>query len=565
MINFKQLSARNFLSYGNVPTVWELDKYPTTLIVGSNGSGKSCILDAVCFALFGKPYRNINKPQLVNSINQKNCVVELNMTVNGVPYKIIRGIKPNLFEIHQDGKMIDQEAAMKDMQEYLEVNIIKMNFRTFCQVVILGSAGFTPFMKLTTAARREVIEDVLDIGIFSKMNSVLKDRIAATKEETKLVTVQLDGVKKETESQKRIIDLIKKNQTTRVAELQADISDLNKQLQDCKTRLDYNQALLSQLDHDTYSRNNSEYESIQGKIQDAKFESNQLLSKIKKITSMTSCPSCLQGISHEHKDTIQEQFSKDIEKYTSMIEELTPKMDQLFQLVSSYEKQKTECDTLDIEIKREAGIILQSIKEKKLSIQRIESDTGDIELETQKLKTIASEAVRLIQREKELKEEKQLQDISQILLKDGGIKTAIIKEYLPVLNNLINKYLSAFDFFVNFNLDENFSEVIKSRGRDEFSYASFSEGEKKRLDLAILLAFRQIAAMKNSAKVNLLIMDEVVDSSLDLDARVKFTELLDTMKDSNVIVISHTDTAPDAYSSVIQVEKKGDFSFYSYI
>ena len=565
MIVFKKISLKNFLSYGNAPTSWNLDQYPTTLIIGRNGQGKSVLLDAVCFALFGKPYRNINKPQLINSINQKNCLVELDMDVNGVPYRVVRGMKPNVFEIYCDGKLLDQDAAMRDMQDYLETHIIKLNFRTFCQVVILGSAGFTPFMKLPAHQRREVIEDVLDIGIFSKMNTVLKDRVSATKEELRVIGVQIDSAKKETEAQKRIIEVIKKTQTSRVVEIQLEVEELQKRLIEYKNRAAETTRLLQDLDHDSYSKNNAELEHLYGEIQDAKFESTQLLNKLQKIQMMDSCPSCLQGISHEHKDSIHSQFSADIERYSKIISELTSKIEPLYLVICTYEKQKAEYETILQEVKREAAIVLQSIKDKQSAIEKIKSDTGDIETESEKLKLIASNAIRLLQREKELKEEKQLQDISQVLLRDGGIKTAIIKEYLPALNSMINKYLTAFDFFVNFNLDENFNEVIKSRGRDEFSYASFSEGEKKRLDLAILLAFRQIAAMKNSAKVNLLIMDEVVDSSLDLEARAKFTELLDSMHDSNVIVISHTDTAPDAYSAVIQVEKQGDFSTYRYV
>jgi DNA repair exonuclease SbcCD ATPase subunit len=566
VIIFKTISLKNFLSYGNVPTVWNLNKSPTTLVVGKNGSGKSgSLTDSICFALFGKPYRTINKPQLVNSINGKNCVVELEMSVNGTPYKIIRGIKPNIFEIYCDGKKLDQDAAMKDMQEYLETNIIKLNFRTFCQVVILGSAGFTPFMKLTSAARREVIEDVLDIGIFSKMNTLLKERISSTKEELKLISIQLDSVKSETESQKKIIQLIKNTHTSRLNELSTEIEQLQNQILVHKKQID---AISNKIPEEyklKYTQNSKELNSIQDEISDLNFEINQSVNTISKIESMNKCPSCLQGISYEHKNHVKETFGKTVSDLKTKIESMRKHEQDLLNFILEYENIQNEYNSIISENKQLASIILKQIQEKQNTIEKIKSDTGDIDKELIILKEIANKGIRLIQREKELKLEKNLQDISQILLKDSGIKTAIIKEYLPALNSLINKYLSAFDFFVNFNLDENFNEVIKSRGRDEFSYASFSEGEKKRLDLAILLAFRQIAAMKNSAKINLLIMDEAVDSSLDLDARAKFTELLDTMKDSNVFVISHTDTSPDAYSSLIRVEKVGDFSTFSYM
>lgn len=566
MIVFKQISLKNFLSFGNVPTTLRLNSHPSTLIIGRNGSGKSSInCDGVCYALFGKPYRNINKPQLVNSINQKNCLVELELDVNGIPYKIIRGMRPGVFEIYCDGKLLNQDAAIKDMQEYLETNIIKLNFRTFCQVVILGSAGFTPFMKLPAQSRREVVEDVLDIGIFSKMNGILKERVAATKEELHVIAAYIIGAKKETEAQKRIIEIIQKNQTTKVQELTGEIEHLTLEQ---TAAIKHHRTLtdeLSSLDYATHELNKIKRNELTNSIQNSRLEIDRLTRKLKEITSLNKCPACLQGIEHDHKDSIQQTFTSDIENLSADVDRFLLEYNPCVEQVQLFDSKVSALNKSIDQYKGEIARLKSAILVKQQQIEKIEADTGDIETETLKLKEIASKAISLIQREKELKEEKRLQDISLVLLKDGGIKTAIIKEYLPTLNSIINKYLSMFDFFVNFNLDESFNEVIKSRGRDEFSYASFSEGEKKRLDLAILLAFRHIAAMKNSAKINLLIMDEVVDSSLDLEARAKFSELINTMTDSNIFVISHTDTSPDAYSAVIQVEKHGDFSTYRYI
>lgn len=528
-------------------------------------SHNSVILDSICYALFGKPYRNINKPQLVNSINQKNCLVELLMDVNGIEYKIIRGMKPGIFEVYCDQKMLDQDAAIKDMQLHLETQIIKLNFRTFCQVVILGSAGFTPFMKLSAAQRREVIEDVLDISIFSKMNGVLKDRSNSTREELSMVSLQIGSANREITAQRRIIDLIRSNQTSRVSELEGDIEVLRTELKSLKQRLTHYDALLGELDVLTYNQELSKYNKLNDQIDELKSTSTQLLSKLKKIGSLVNCPMCLQGVSHDHTSMIQVQIESEVEGHSIAIAELSSKLEPLADSIKSYELSKKEYETLIKEIRDEAAKNVHLIKDKQSAIHKIKADTGSEILELDKLNSQIKELTQFSNRDFELKEERQLQDVAQILLKDGGIKTAIIREYLPALNSMINRYLTAFDFFVNFNLDENFEEVIKSRGRDEFSYASFSEGEKKRLDLAILLAFRQIAALKNSAKINLLIMDEVIDSSLDLEARAKFTDLLDTLSDSNVIVISHTDTSPDAYSAMIQITKQGDFSTYKYL
>lgn len=561
MIVFKTVSVKNFLSYGNYDTKWFLDKHNSTLIVGRNGHGKSVLLDAVCFGLFGKPYRNINKPQLVNSINQKSCVVELELLVNGVEYKIIRGMKPNVFDVYCQGKMLDQEAAMRDMQTYLEQQILKLNFKTFCQVVILGSASYTPFMQLPAHQRREVVEDVLDIGIFSKMNGLLKDRVAGTKEELRIIEVKVDAAKREAQAQKRIIELIEKNKTSRISEINGELTTLQEELGVVMSSLSAQQVP----DYVSAKALRERYITIVDSIDELKATATQLKTRLTRIESLEECPTCIQGISHDHKTTIKNKFEEECDQIDQNLNEQYPSLKEVGGHLQAAEKEQSNYETTKETLTQSKSDLTKSIKTKQDQIEKIKEDSGDVDAEKEKMKAIAAEALQFISRKNELSEEKQLQEVSQVLLKDNGIKTAIIREYLPVLNKLINKYLTVFDFFVNFNLDDSFNEVIKSRGRDEFSYASFSEGEKKRIDLAILLAFRQVAAMKNSAKVNLLIFDEVQDSSLDLDARAKFNDLLDSMAGSNVFVISHTDTSPDAYDAVIKVEKRGDFSQYEYV
>ena len=561
MIVFKTVSVKNFLSYGNYDTKWQLDKHSSTLIVGRNGHGKSVLLDAVCFGLFGKPFRNINKPQLVNSINQKACVVELELVVNSVEYKIIRGMKPNVFDVYCQGKMLDQEAAMKDMQTYLEQQILKLNFKTFCQVVILGSASYTPFMQLPAHQRREVVEDVLDIGIFSKMNALLKDRVAGTKEELRIIDVKVDSAKKEAQAQKRIIELIEKNKTSRISEIEEEITLLQEELGVVISSLSAQQVP----DYVAAKALRERYTAIVDSIDELKATAAQLQNRLSRLEKLEECPTCIQGISHQHKSSIKTKFEEECNQIDQNLNEQYPSLKEVGGYLQAAEKEQSNYQTTKDTLTQSQSELTKSIKTKESQIEKIKEDSGDVDAEKEKMKAIAAEALQFISRKNELSEEKQLQEVSQVLLKDNGIKTAIIREYLPVLNKLINKYLTVFDFFVNFNLDDSFNEVIKSRGRDEFSYASFSEGEKKRIDLAILLAFRQVAAMKNSAKVNLLIFDEVQDSSLDLDARAKFNDLLESMVGSNVFVISHTDTSPDAYDAVIKVEKRGDFSQYEYV
>ena len=567
MIIFKTLEWKNFLSTGSSPNKLILNKSPSTLVIGRNGEGKSTMLDALTFALFGKPFRNINKPQLINSINGKGCVVEITFDIGTNEYKIVRGMKPNIFEIWCNGTMTNQDAAVKDYQKVLEQQILRLNYKTFTQVVILGSASFVPFMQLPAWQRREVIEDILDIGIFSTMNTILKERINETKDQLKSIDAKITLAKSNVESQKKLI--------------QSMTSSKAEQVEQIKEQISHNDAEIE--------KNNSNWEEISNKMNELMTTSdnakqlkedlanatkirNRLISKKEQIEETleffennTECPSCLQGIQHDHKATIATKFNQEYNESVDNLNTLEVAYSSLIARQEKLDEVNKQLLAMNVQLNaiNKANSTFASLN-KKLNeqIESTKQDTGNIDAEKTKLKDIADDALVLIDKKNELASERNVQEVAALLLKDTGIKTAIIKEYLPVMNKLINGYLSAMDFYVHFELDEGFGEVIKSRYRDEFTYASFSEGEKMRIDLAILFTWRQIAKMKNSANTNLLILDEIFDSSLDNTGTDYFLSVMNALGDnSNIFVISHKgDQLFDKFHSVIKFEKKNDFS-----
>ena len=566
MIIFKSISWRNFLSTGNVGNKVELNGHSTTLIVGKNGEGKSTILDALTFSLFNKPFRDINKNQLVNSINQKNCVVEIEFDIGPIQYRVVRGIKPNIFEIYQNGTIINQDAAVKDYQKVLEQQILKLNYKTFTQVVILGSASFVPFMQLPVWQRREVIEDILDIKVFSTMNTILKEKIAENKEELSAVETAIRIITEQAKAQKSLIDSLQNSKDQNVQILRNKIDANINEINDKTQLVDLMNKDIEQLNAKLHDK-----ADVDKNIDMCKSNMNKLSQKLTQVdehieffTSNETCPSCEQGIQHEHKDKI-------ISKITESKQQITSNMDTLN---SAYTKL-----SVDLQEKQD---ILNQIQDKNISIsteingmnmlikanQQLEKEInelsvqGDIDVEKDKIKLLANDALAKNEVKMGLMKEKQLQEISGVLLKDTGIKTTIIREYLPAMNKLINMYLSAMDFFVKFELDESFNEKIKSRFRDEFTYASFSEGEKMRIDLAILFTWRQIAKMKNSVNTNLLLLDEIFDSSLDVAGTDYFLSVMDTLgENTNVFVISHKgDVLLDKFKNNIRFEKTNDFS-----
>jgi len=566
LIIFKSISWRNFLSTGNVGNKVELNGHSTTLIVGKNGEGKSTILDALTFSLFNKPFRDINKNQLVNSINQKNCVVEIEFDIGPIQYRVVRGIKPNIFEIYQNGTIINQDAAVKDYQKVLEQQILKLNYKTFTQVVILGSASFVPFMQLPVWQRREVIEDILDIKVFSTMNTILKEKIAENKEELSAVETAIRIITEQAKAQKSLIDSLQNSKDQNVQILRNKIDANINEINDKTQLVDLMNKDIEQLNAKLHDK-----ADVDKNIDMCKSNMNKLSQKLTQVdehieffTSNETCPSCEQGIQHEHKDKI-------ISKITESKQQITSNMDTLN---SAYTKL-----SVDLQEKQD---ILNQIQDKNISIsteingmnmlikanQQLEKEInelsvqGDIDVEKDKIKLLANDALAKNEVKMGLMKEKQLQEISGVLLKDTGIKTTIIREYLPAMNKLINMYLSAMDFFVKFELDESFNEKIKSRFRDEFTYASFSEGEKMRIDLAILFTWRQIAKMKNSVNTNLLLLDEIFDSSLDVAGTDYFLSVMDTLgENTNVFVISHKgDVLLDKFKNNLRFEKTNDFS-----
>jgi DNA repair exonuclease SbcCD ATPase subunit len=566
LIVFKSISWKNFLSTGNTANKVDLNKDPTTLIVGKNGEGKSTILDALTFSLFNKPFRDVNKGQLVNSINQKNCVVEIEFSIGNAEYKVIRGMKPNIFEIYQNGNLINQDSAAKDYQAVLEQQILKLNYKTFTQVVILGSASFVPFMQLPSGQRREVIEDILDIKIFSTMNSLLKERISETKEEIKSLDTDLRIITEQAKSQKNLIESLQnsKDQNVKVIKdkIESNIVEINDKTQ-----------IVDLLNKDVEELNEklSDKSDVDKNIELCKTNMNKLQQKmaqadehIEFFTGNQTCPSCEQGIQHEHKDKIIQKISHEKQElnngistlnsaYTKLSQDLQDKQDLLKQIQDKNILISTEINAMNM--------LIKANKEYEKEIEEM-SIHGNIEAEKETLKKLANEALEKNNVKMEYMKQKNLQDIASVLLKDTGIKTTIIKEYLPAMNKLINKYLSAMDFFVKFDLDESFNEKIRSRFRDEFTYASFSEGEKMRIDLAILFTWRQIAKMKNSVNTNLLILDEIFDSSLDVAGTDYFLSVMNQLgENSNVFVISHKgDVMVDKFKNNIRFEKTNDFS-----
>lgn len=567
MIIFKTLCWRNFLSTGNVENKIILNRSQSTLVIGRNGEGKSTMLDALTFSLFGKPFRNINKPQLINSINGKNCSVEIEFDIGTNQYKVIRGLKPNVFEIWLNGTKVNQDAAVKDYQNMLEQQILRLNYKTFTQVVILGSASFVPFMQLPAWQRREVIEDILDISIFSTMNGILKERINENKDQLTSIDNQITIAKNSVEVQKKLIG-------TLVSSKRDQVAQIRKQIEDNETEITANETRWKELademnDIMANSENANELEGLLASAIKAKTKfahtKEQTEQNLSFFTDNEVCPSCSQGIPHVHKKEIITRLSQDISEIDNNLTVIEEAHTKLIQRQKKLDEDNKKLLAFNVQCNNiQSTIRTLSKQNKKLQedIESTSSDTGNIDEEKRKLKQIADDAMLLINRKNELFQEKQIHEVSFLLLKDTGIKTAIIKEYLPVMNKLINGYLSAMDFYVHFELDEAFNEVIKSRFRDEFTYASFSEGEKMRIDLAILFTWRQIAKMKNSVNTNLLILDEIFDSSLDNSGTDYFLSVMNALGDkSNVFVISHKgDQLFDKFHSVIKFEKKNDFS-----
>lgn len=567
MIVFKSVEWKNFLSTGNSANKVLLDRSPTTLIIGKNGEGKSTILDALCFSLFGKPFRNINKSQLINSINNKNCLVTIEFSIGKKEYKIIRGIKPNIFEIWCDGEMLNQDAASRDYQKVLEQQILRLNYKTFTQVVILGSASFVPFMQLPSHQRREVIEDILDIKIFSTMNQLLKQKAQETKDEILKIESDIKNARTKVDSQTQLIKTISEAKTDSINKIESKITEA---LADIET----NQAEIDNIvqEIDTLKSQITSKEKITQDLEKAKTVKSKLSQKIETCEHHTEffsdndvCPSCSQDIPEEHKSKIVQDLNKKVLEHNSQISELESILENLNAKLSNINDIVSQITDKNIELSTKNSTITllnRQVKQLEAEIEDSKADTSNLDEEKRKLKELAEEAMGKIKIKTSLSEQRNLEEVASVLLKDTGIKTAIIREYLPAMNKLINKYLNSMDAYIHFELDESFNEIVKSRYRDEFTYASFSEGEKQKIDLAVLFTWRQIAKLKNSVNTNLLIMDEIFDSSLDAQGTDLLINLLSQItQDTNVFIISHKgDQLFDKFRSIIKFEKVNDFS-----
>lgn len=567
MIKFKIIKWKNLLSTGNSWTEIQLDRSPNTLIIGINGAGKSTLLDALTFALFGKSFRGTNLPNLVNSINEKDLLVEIDFTIGSRDYKIERGIKPAIFNIYCNGTLVNQDAKSKDYQKILETQILKFNYKAFTQIVILGSSSFVPFMQLPALDRRAIIEDLLDIEIFSSMNGIIKSILKETTAELDSSKVRLDSTISKIELQKKYVEEAKKNNT-------ADIEKAKKEYSDSETQVDtlqlsvsqaqehINELLIGTIDENDIKDKLQKLKSFQSKIE-SKMKSSQ--KHLKFYTDNGNCPTCLQDIDLSFKNEAINSANSQIHECSTGLVQLQDKMAELTVKLDGIHSIQNEIQKLQSAvvgyiasitlIQKHMGKLQQEIKN--LEGKKVLS-TDMEEVSEQLLKDLAS----LTEHRKELVENKKYYDVAATLLKDNGIKTKIIKQYLPVINKLINKYLAAMDSFFNFEIDEEFKETIKSRYRDEFSYENFSEGERMRIDLALLFTWRAIAKLKNSMNTNLLILDEVFDSSLDSTGTEEFMKLLNSLgNETNIFVISHKgDILVDKFKSMIRFEKVKSFS-----
>ena len=566
MILFRKLKWKNLLSTGNHFTEIQFDKSPSTLIVGSNGAGKSTMLDALCFVLFGKPFRSVNKPLLLNSINGKDCLVEVEFNSGNKHYKIVRGIKPNVFEIWQDGEMINQDAAVRDYQEYLEKFILKLNYKSFTQIVILGSASFTPFMQLSASDRRSIIEELLDIQVFSAMNNILKDKITMNKDATITKKYDIDLAEQKYSLQKKHIDELKQNNEDKVKEYEGEISGSANTISTLAEQIELFSNEVRQLQILVNAKAETEAKVKKITKLESQIESN--LSKFRKDINFfqhnDDCPTCRQAIAMEFKEKELTLLGTKVTECDHGLQELEKKLLAEQSKLNSISETQKKIQELQIEIATKNTTITETNK----YIKRLEKQIEDLKLnksstdkEEQELSIINESLSQLKQHLRTLIDEKTYYEVASGLLKDTGIKTKIIKQYLPIINKLVNKYLASFDFFVNFNLDESFKETIKSRHRDDFTYDSFSEGEKQKIDLALLFSWRAVAKLKNSANTNLLILDEVFDSSLDANGTEYLMTILQMLEGTNVFVISHKgDILQDKFRNVIRFEKVKNFS-----
>ena len=563
---FNWIRWQNLLSTGQSWNRVDLNKDPTTLIVGLNGHGKSTLLDALTLALFNKPFRNVNKPDLINSINGRECVVELSFNIGTKSYRVVRGMKPNIFEIHMNGESLDQTAAGGDFQKYLEESILKFNYKSFTQIAILGSKSFTPFMKLNAGERRAIIENLLDLEIFSDMNKIAKDKFKKAKESYAANKVALENTKQKLELQQRYIAEAKKNNQEIIDSIEANKAQQELELNECSSNeLALKDAIAKIVDSIKDKGDiESQLQSMEGIRVKIQLKLNKATQEVKFYGQNDNCPTCRQVIAPEFKTAEIEKaqvvigsMEENMVKFNQQKAELSARNEQLKALNDEYHRLKMQLNTVQSTCSR----LKKSIAAADVEIARLKSKKSLSDDLLKVADQLAQEMTDLEGASNLLFEDKLYYEESIALLDDGGIKAQYIKQYLPIINSLINKYLSAMDFYVNFHLDEEFNETIKSRHRDEFKYENFSDGERQKIDLALLLAWRDVAKLKNSLNTNLLIMDEIFDSSLDGVGADLVMSILSTIPEgSNVFVISHREALQERFAHTIKFEKKNNFS-----
>ncbi len=566
MILFEKISWKNFLSTGNHKITVDLNEKSTTLIIGSNGTGKSTILDALTFVLYGRPFRKISKSQLVNATNEKDCLVEIEFRVNKTDWKVIRGFKPSIFKITRNGEELDQSSSQLDQQKWLEKNVLKMNYKSFTQIVILGSSTFVPFMQLQSTSRREVVEDLLDIKIFSSMNNLIKEKIRGVKDELKTFELKKESLKDKVEMQENFIDEIETRGKKDIHDKQEKINELIKETDEYVNTNEELENEISEL-----IKKQDEYTGASDKLLKLNTIKGKLTQRVSTLTKEhkffsknTVCPTCTQDIQEDFRiNKVNDAQSKAQELKSGFLElEETIKAEQ--QREQQFTEVSKEITKLTHGISKNNTRVSgyqRQIRDLEQEIQRLTSQLANRNTENEKLEEFRTNLQKTYENLAEKKEQISYYDFTYGLLKDGGVKTMIIKKYLPLINQQVNKYLQMMDFYINFKLDEEFNETIESPIHEDFSYASFSEGEKMRIDLALLFTWREVARFKNSVNTNLLIMDEVFDSSLDGFGTEEFLKIIKyTIQDANIFVISHKTGMDERFEDVIKFEKVKGFS-----
>lgn len=567
MIHFKKVRYKNLLSSGNRFTTFELDRSNTTLIVGDNGAGKSTLLDALCFGLYGKGFRNLKKDLLINSINQKELVVEIDFSIGKRDYKVIRGAKPNKFELYTNGKMVNQDATMKDYQEHLEKNILKMSYRSFTQVAILGSANFTPFMQLRAVERRKLVEDLLDISIFSTMQDMLKKKVSQHNLEVKETSHEIDLLHERISGLNDQVNALQKNREVKIKKYESTVNETQNNINKILGEVDEKTQNVVEKKRFIKSKDSTESRLKQATDLERQLETarKKAIADVKFYEENDDCPVCKQGLDHDHKEKCIKEREDKAEEITQALNDIDKTISECHDEIQRINVIQSEID----EIQREIGLLQTEVVSNQKYIKKLQSEIEDLQNEVvgdsdvhDRLTTSETDLDILEKKQETQTERQHYFELATMLLRDQGVRQRIIKQYVPIMNKMINKYLANLEFYVGFELNEAFEETIKSRFRDVFKYDNFSQGEKMRIDLALLFTWRAVARLKNSVNTNILILDEVFDSSLDSQGTDDFLKLLNTLNEkTNAFIISHKgDQLYDKFEEVIKFEKHKNFS-----